>query len=346
MNKLSINLVTYNGEKYIPLLFSSLQLQTFQDFSLLVIDNRSTDNTALHAQQELVFFTQAKTFIQNKENVGFAKAHNQAFRESTSEYVLVLNQDTYLAPECLKKMIKFLNEHPRVASVAPRLMRWDFQYAYTGESSKSLTNQIDSLGLRVSRSRRVVDDRAGEWWDWKRHSEDEIKEVFGVSGACAMLRRSAIEETLLDGQMFDESYGMYKEDVDLAFRLQSAGWKSYVVLGAVACHDRTAMESDAKGDLAAAQNKKKQSTLVRYLSYKNHLATLYKNEYWQNLILDFPFILWYEMKKFGYFLLFDRAVLAGLREICKMRKELKVKRRKLKEARKVSWKEMRNWFAT
>ena len=73
--------------------------------------------------------------------------------------------------------------------------------------------------------------------------------------------------------------------------------------------------------------------------------TLYKNEYWQNFLLDFFPIVWYELKKFFYFLLFDWAVLKGLGEIWKNRRELKTKREKVKEMRKVGWKEMRRWWA-
>jgi hypothetical protein len=72
--------------------------------------------------------------------------------------------------------------------------------------------------------------------------------------------------------------------------------------------------------------------------------TIYKNEYWQNFILDFPFILWYELKKWLWFLLFDWQVLKGHREIWKARKILKKKRRAIINKRKVSWKEMRKWW--
>jgi len=72
--------------------------------------------------------------------------------------------------------------------------------------------------------------------------------------------------------------------------------------------------------------------------------TIYKNEYWQNWLLDAVFIKWYELKKFIYFLLFDRSVLKGLGEIWQLRKDLKTKRLKIKQLRKISWKEMRQWW--
>ena len=72
--------------------------------------------------------------------------------------------------------------------------------------------------------------------------------------------------------------------------------------------------------------------------------TLYKNEYWQNAILDFPWILWYEGKKFLYCLLYDRHSLAGVGEIWKNRKILWERKNDMRKKRKASWKEIRKWW--
>ena len=190
-------------------------------------------------------------------------------------------------------------------------------------------------------SRRVVEMETGE--EWRERSG--ALEVFGVSGTAPIIRRSAIEQILLpDGNMFDESYHSYKEDVDLAYRLRSAGYKAYTLLDAVAYHDRSAVGLKDLGDSAAANNKAYQPAFIKYYSYKNHLATLYKNEYWQNIILDFPWVVWYETKKLIYFLLFDQSVLAGLRDIWQKRESLKTKKLRIKELRKVSWRELRKWW--
>ncbi len=363
MPKLSINLVTWNGAQYLVHLFSSLKNQTFKDWELVVIDNASTDITP-----ELVPWTAKISnlplkYIANKENLGFAKAHNQAIKENHDEYVLVLNQDIYLQPDCLEKIVYILDAKSDVASVAPRLMRWNLPTPPEVEPLEptplyietTFTDTIDSLGLKVLRSRRVVEFGMGKKWHEAATTTDpststSVSKVFGVSGACALYRRKAMEEIMLDGNFFDESYGSYKEDVDVTFRLQSAGWTSYVALDAVAYHDRTAHSSDANGtpvfwdDLSQAFNKQKQAAAIRLYSERNHLYTLFKNEYWQNFILDFPWIVWYELKKFVYFLLFDRAVLAGLGDIWRERKELKMKRLRTTKLRKVSWRELRKWF--
>ncbi|KKQ27286.1 MAG: Glycosyl transferase family protein [Candidatus Magasanikbacteria bacterium GW2011_GWC2_37_14] len=401
--KLAIHLLTWNGNKYIPYLFDSLRKQTFNNYKLIILDNASTDDTVEKIKIELQNFPVEYELIINKENKGFAGGHNQLIVDCKTEYVLLLNQDMFLMPDCLEKLVEFMNSSSEVAVVSPRLMKWDFscpsltkrgwptgreslpEFGQTsatpsacldgmsgrptpswkeGDIEKSFTNQIDTLGLKVLRNRRVVELNAGEDWS-SCHCEEADKkadeaipmkqgiatsrsgvtrndsaEVFGVSGALPMFRKSVIDEIGL----FDETYGSYKEDVDLAYRLRLAGHKAYVLLNAVAYHDRSAAGPENLGDSIAIANKKQQSSWVKYHSYKNHLMTLIKNEYWQNYLLDLPFIKWYELKKFVYFLLFDRQVLKGLGELYKNFDQLKIKRKKIKEIRRVSWREMRKWW--
>jgi len=330
--KLSVHLVTWNGEKYIPFLFESLKKQSFTDWELVIFDNGSTDKTVEKIEKEIRDFPVQVKFIKGEDNLGFAVGHNKLYKKNSSEYFLLLNQDMYLDSDCLGKLVGLMDEKKDCAVVSPRLMKWDFSKLQNG-----FTNKIDTLGLKVSRSRRVTEWMTGEEWNEK---SAQVCEVFGVSGAIPMFRKSVIDKVGL----FDESFGSYKEDVDLAFRLRGAGHKSFVLLDAVAYHDRSAEGLEKKSDWFASKNKKKQSDWVRYHSYKNQLTTLYKNEYWQNFLLDLPRILWYELKKFVWFLLFDRKVLRGLKDIISMSKEIKKKRIKTKDLRLVSWREMRVWF--
>lgn len=355
--KLSVHLVAWNGEKYISHLFESLRKQTFKDYKLIILDNGSIDNTVSKIKTEIENkeFSVEVELMEGKENLGFAGGHNFIYHESyntyhkTNEYILLLNQDMYLEENCLENMVKFMDENEDAGAVSPRLMRWDFGKLQDTSCTlqDSFTNKIDTLGLKVLRNRRVIEKYAGKDWDDKKsklelshHTADEAMEVFGVSGALPMLRKSVIDKVGL----FDDFYHLYKEDVDLAYRLRIAGYKAFVLLDTVAYHDRSAEGLEKKGDSVALKNKEKQSEWVKYHSYKNHLMTLYKNEYWQNCLLDLPWVLWYELKKFGYFLLFDRSVLKGLGEIWKNRKDLKAKKLKVKSMRKVSWKELRVWF--
>ena len=315
--KLAVQLLTWNGEKYIPHLFNSLRAQTFTDWKLYILDNNSSDNTLEAVKKELNNFSVQYELEQNKENKGFAAGHNQLLPKSDSEYVLFLNQDVYLDKECLGKMADFLDKNDS-AGVSLRLMKWNFPDGFTDEA--------DSLGLKVYKNRQVADLK-----------KNDKAEVFGISGAVPIFRRRALSAVAFgDGSVFDEAYGSYKEDVDLAFRLQSAGFKTHIVFDALAYHDRS---SDS--DQSTLKNKKNQLAHIKYNSYKNHIMTIYKNEYWQNFVLDFPWILWYELKKFMWYLFFDKHILAGLKDIWNQRGELKNKRNEIIKKRRLNWSEMR-----
>ena len=341
--KLSVHLVTWNGAKYIPLLFQSLRAQTYRDWKLYIWDNASADSTVRAIEAELPGFPAPYELRAHGTNLGFAGGHNAVYAATREEYFLLLNQDMFLAPECLGRMAAFLDAHPEAAAVTPRLMKWDFAGGH-------FTDRIDSLGLKVFRNRRVVEWLAGEEWRGdnirvKNLFTENSRPVFGVSGALPMYRRAAVEKVAFAAEEFlDAGYHSYKEDVDLAFRLRAAGFSAFVLLNTPAYHDRSAAGAREYTDRAAAQNKGAQSPWVRHHSYKNHLMTLYKNEYWQNLGLDFPWILWYELKKFAWFLLFDRPVLSGLREIWRGRKKLAVRRKFIRDRRVCSWKELRIWW--
>ncbi|HBR13704.1 MAG: Glycosyl transferase family protein, partial [Parcubacteria group bacterium GW2011_GWA2_43_17] len=316
--KLAVSLVTYNAEKYLPFCLSSLVNQTFQDFAVLVIDNGSSDRTVPYLKEK---YPQIKV-VEHSGNVGFAKAHNQAIAWSRSDYLCLLNQDSVLEPDYFRRLIDFLEENPAVAAISGKILIWDY-------SDNKKTDVIDSLGLRVFKNHRVVEIGQGET---DTVAEQPAWEVFGVSGAVPVYRRSALESVKLPGSLgreeyFDELFFSYKEDVDLAWRLRLAGYQSFCLPVAVAYHNRTVRGQRDLSDQAAADLRRSKDQMVKLYSYKNHLQTLFKNEFFSNLFKYFWPIFWYELKKLVYILLFEQSTLHGLGLYFKQRPKLKAKRR-------------------
>jgi len=355
MKKLSINLIIWNGEKYIPYLIDSLKNQTLKDFLVMIVDNGSADKTV-----ELLthYFTESGTeykIISLPENIGFANGHNLAYQNSETEYVLLLNQDMYLMPDALEKLVKFLDSHPEATAVAPRLMKWDFSQVVINKNPASgFTDKIDALGIKIFRTGRALEYLANGLV-WQENSQDkkiqeiyqkDFFEVFGISGTMVIYRLQDLDKILLvEKNIFDPLYLSYQEDVDLAFRLHNVGCQSFILLNSVAYHDRGSAGPESENISAMVKNKTKQSAFVRFHSYKNHLATIYKNEAWQNMLLDWPFILCFEVGKVGYLLLTDPKILwQSWTWLWKNRKKLRQTRQTTQQARKVSWKNIRKWF--
>ena len=347
-------MVAWNGAKYIPYLFESLRKQTYKDWELLAIDNNSQkDNTADLMEKELKDFPVPARLIRNKENNGFAGGHNQCVRSIVNssesiEYIQLLNQDMYLDSDYFEKVVAMMDARQEAGAGQGVLLRWDFSKVDSRQFidySKSLTNVIDTMGLQVLRNRRVVDYETGKILSTIDYSLSTPQEVFGVSGALPIYRRKAIEEVMFEGNMFDDEFGSYKEDVDLGFRLRSAGWKAYVTTDARAWHDRTAAGPQEKSDQAAMQNRKGRAAYVNYYSYRNHLVVLLKNEHRANLVQDWPAIVWYELKKLVYLFCTDWATLKGLREVMKLWPRIMQKRKFIMAHYKVKPEEMRKWYA-
>ncbi len=332
--KLVVQLVVWNGERHLPALFDSLQNQSLSDWELLVLDNGSTDSSLKIIEAEKVRFPNLKIF-REKQNLGFSGGHNILYQKSDSEYILLLNQDVILENNVFEKLVNCLDKNLNVASASPRLMRIE---------NNERTGTVDSLGLTVDRRRRFSDRMAGEPWKLQAESVNPAQQctVFGVSATVAIYRRSAVN-LATNGRLFDPYYFSYQEDIDLAWQLQLRGFDSVVLLDKVAYHQRSTQDAN-RGILSTAINKQKQSPMVRYYSYRNHLATLIKNDQWQNFTLDFPWILWYEGMKFIYLLFFDRVALRGLRELWNERVWLKSERNRVQTGAKADWKKIGQWM--
>jgi len=326
----------------------SLAEQTFRDFSILIIDNASTDKTLAWLAE---YYPQLKV-VKNRRNLGFCKGHNQAIHFSSSEYVLVMNDDIILTPGYLERVVACLEENPRVAAVQGKL------YKLVGDpqelTSEAFTKIIDSTGLGAYRSRRFVERGAGAE---DQGQYDTAREVFGASGALSMYRREALEDVKLpplnpplgkggSGEYFDEDFGSYKEDVDLAWRLQLYGWQTVFEPRAVAYHLRTAAIKDKLWDkglaISVMRNRRQKPAYVHIPSYRNHLCLLIKNEH--NFKRDWPHILWYEFRKLVHSVLFEQNTLKGLWQFWKLLPKMRAKRKLIQEKSKVGPDAMRRWF--
>ncbi|HLD27777.1 MAG TPA: glycosyltransferase family 2 protein [Patescibacteria group bacterium] len=336
--KVAVNLVTYNAEKYLPFCLKSVFDQTFADFSLLVIDNGSNDQTLPYLKEN---WPQLKV-VANGKNVGFAKAHNQGIAWTRSDYVLLLNQDVILEKDYLAKAVEYLEEHPGAGCLGGRMLSWDFQ-------NNVKTNIIDSAGLRIFKNHRVLERGQGEI---NKNQYGEIQEVFGVSGALPLYRRLVLEKIkvclnpgLAHAEYFDEDFFSYKEDVDIAYRLRLAGFTAVYFPEATAYHDRSVKAGADLSDRAVKASRKHKDKMVKVYSYKNHLLALFKNEFRSNLIRFFWPIFWYEFKKLVFILFFEQSTLRGVKMFLAQRKNNRQKRKYIfKQICKIQPKDLAKWY--
>ena len=207
--KISIIIVSYNVCQLLDeCLVSVERALEGVDGEVWVVDNQSSDHTVetLSPRHSDVHF------IANRQNVGFARANNQAIRQSESEYVLLLNPDTVVYEPTLRGCLDFMDSHPEAGGAGVRMLTRDGQPA--PESRRAVPTPWVSMLKMLGFSRRYYMSDL----PWDRPARIEV-----VSGAFCLLRRQALQQVGL----LDESFFMYGEDIDLSFRLLKGGWQNW-----------------------------------------------------------------------------------------------------------------------
>ena len=345
MPKVAITIVAWNSMTYLPEALASIAAQTFRNFSVIVVDNASSDGIAEHVREH----HPDVILLRNTKNLGFAHAHNQAiayarahFQKPGDElFLLVTNPDIIMEPDFVERMVDAVARRPEVGSAGGKLLKAES----TGEGVMRegvRTDVLETTGLSLSKSRRMAERGAGEADMPERYARTE--EVFGVSAALALYRMSALEDVAYAGEYFDDDFFAYKEDVDLAWRLRLAGWTSLYVPAARAYHYRTASAPQRMGNIRTFRNRRTKSAFVNYLSYRNHWLALLKNEHWSNILVDLPRIGWYELRKAGIVLLFEPSSLKAVPQVLRLMPRMLAKRKLSMDRARVSAADIRKWF--
>lgn len=319
----SVHIVTWNHRQYLGPLFDSLRQQTYPIERILVVDNASTDGSADDLNREPNIH-----FLRFTRNTGFSHAHNHAITITKTDAILVTNPDLLLEPTCLEELVKALEADPAVGSACPRLQKFTVSADDLREPTRSGT--IDAAGLILRRSRQALNRGEGTTGQY-----DQPEDVFGAPGVLALYRRTALLDVAVAGEIFDEDFFAYKEDVDLAWRLQNAGWRCRYVPAALAYHHRT-LAHHGDSVRTALHLRRTRSPSLRTLSYRNHFLTLFKNERAGTLLPHLPLILWYELKKITYLLFREPQTLFGLGQALRLYPKMSRKRTQLAEKRRIT----------
>lgn len=202
--------MTFNSQHCIKACLDSLYAQTVRDFSLLIVDNGSMDETVNLVKASFPGIT----VIENKSNVGACKARNQGIGASDSEWVLTLDCDVVLECDFMGKISERLVEAAsNTGAFQPKILRADKQRIY-------------SCGIYFSWLKRFFDIGKGRL---DRGQYSASRQVFGACAAAAIYRRAMLEDIRDEYGYFDERFFFLVEDVDLALRAQGKGWKALYV---------------------------------------------------------------------------------------------------------------------
>lgn len=220
MPDLSVSIVNTNSR---ALLLACLESLAGTDAEIVVLDNASEDGSADTVRER---FPDVRLIAQS-HRAGFGANHNTVIRATTGRYVYVLNEDTTAGDWGFEALTAYLDDHPRVAALGPRLVYPDGRLQ---DSAWRFPTPLVSMRALLTLGRLGVTQSRG----------DAPRVVDWVMGAAVVLRREALDEVGL----FDESFFLYSEEVDLQARLHRAGWEVHYFPRVSVVHHESQFSAD------------------------------------------------------------------------------------------------------
>ena len=246
--RVAIVILSWNGRHYLEKFLPSVAASTYPNLEICVADNNSTDGTATYVQQH---WPQIR-LIALERNEGFAAGYNQALLQVKSDFYVLLNQDVEVVPGWIEPVIALMENDRTIAAVQPKLKACDRrdEFEYAGGAG----GFVDRWGYTFCRGRLfdVIEKDLGQY--------DDTREVFWATGAAMFVRAELFHK--LGG--FDADFFAHMEEIDLCWRLKSAGYKIFSTNESVAYHV-------GGGSLQMGNPRK------TFLNFRNNLILILKN---------------------------------------------------------------------
>jgi N-acetylglucosaminyl-diphospho-decaprenol L-rhamnosyltransferase len=219
---LSIIIVSWNTRKLLEnCLDSVLANPPTAPLEIWVVDNASTDDSPRMVREK---FPQVH-LLENRENVGFACANNQAIQRCSGEYILLLNPDTLVASGALQALVDFLDRHLEAGAAGGKILNPDGSRQFSSHPRPTLSREFWRL-LHLDVFWPYAIYPLTKW------ETNQPQEVDVLAGSCLLVRKEVLDQV----GYLDEDYFIYTEEVDLCYRIQRAGWHIYWVPKAEVVH--------------------------------------------------------------------------------------------------------------
>ena len=320
MNSVLVNILNFNGVKYLKPCIDSVLRQTYRNLKIYIMDNYSQDGSVDFIKK---YYPDLELSI-NKSNYGYSKAHNQVIRRYRTDYFLPLNVDVILEPNFIEAEVKAMERDEKIGIVGGCL------YQMNKDCSIPKDKLIDSRGIVILKNRRNIDRDYG-----KQVIAEEAEEyIFGASGAALLLRREMLDDIKIGNDYFDEDFFMYRDEIDLCWRAQLLGWKCIYTPKAAAYHVRS----------YSPKTKNNTPRFFRYLQFRNRYLLLIKNDFFLNYLRDLPHILLFEIQALLYAIFLKPFLLKSYVGFVKLLPKMLRKRRMIMQKTITTKEYIHQWF--
>ncbi len=267
---ISIIIVNFNGKHHLKDCLSSICVQSYKNFEVILVDNASSDGSIEFVHKN---FPEVKT-IENKENRGFCGGNNDGIACSKGELIFLLNNDTVLDKNCLEKLINFMEKAPsNCIGAFPMAF---FYHAPSFINNGEVVWNINNLWRDITIGRLYSPD-----------SYQSPKKIFGAMFVAILLKK----EEFMNIGAFDEKMFTYGEDFDICYRANALGFNFYLVPDAKLFHKFRSSSNEATNPLWSfyLYMRNYYYMLLKDLSMNElwHVKSFIAKIYWLNLYWAF-----------------------------------------------------------
>ena len=246
--KVAIVILNWNGRRYLEQFLPSVTQSTYPQHEVIIADNASTDDSVAFLRSAYP----GLRIISLSQNYGFTRGYNEALKQVTAPYYMILNSDVEVSPDWLQPMVTLLESNPTIAACQPKILSWHDRerFEYAGAAG----GWIDRYGYPFSKG------RVFEYCETDKGQYDQSEPIFWASGAAMFIRSEVYHEH----RGFDDFFFAHMEEIDLCWRIQRAGRQIWSCPEAVVYH--------VGGGTLPKGNPRK-----TFLNFRNNHIMLWKN---------------------------------------------------------------------
>lgn len=210
----SIIIVSFNTKELLrKCIIEAINAAENLNYEIIVVDNNSKDGSGDMVKKEFPEIV----FIQSGANIGFGAANNLGFKKAGGKYIVLLNSDAFIIGDSLKISLDKIKSDSRIGLVGGKLRGEKNEWQ---PSARTFPSIINDLFILSGLSDKYKTSKLFGKPDMTYKNQEEEFECDWVPGAFSIIRREAIE-----GNIFDERYFLYSEEVDMCLQLKRRGWK-------------------------------------------------------------------------------------------------------------------------
>lgn len=202
---ISIIIVNYNGKHHLEKCLKSLSDIDYKNYEIILVDNNSTDESLDFVKRT---YPSIK-IIQLEKNFGFAEPNNIGAKKANGEFLLFLNNDTFVEPNFISELVQVINSDSKIAICQSYLLKPNKEIDSSGDF-------VDTLGRAYSSRKKV----------------SEIREILSARGAAMLVRK----DSFFDLGGFDKNFFASFEDVDIGWRAWLWGYRVVLAPNSIVYH--------------------------------------------------------------------------------------------------------------